>query len=257
MWKRRLIMIFVAGLFALPAHWPTEAEARRGRGFSRSIGRRAPMGRSSWGSSRRSGYRRKGGLFGAKRGRRGGAMRSARRPTFNKRGHRMLGRSSANAKVRSSRATTHRQRYTAPRTRFNRRYYGGPAWGGYGWGMYRVGMWDLFFLSTVNHLFWYHHWQDRDIQQALYKEQLLDKAELTKLEVRVKELEAQGVPRDPNYLPEDVDPDLAHSKTYVEANQGEFYADNDPSQESGMGFWSLLMLAFIGMTVYSSFVRRY
>ena len=37
MWKRRLLMIFVASLFALPASWPTEAEAGRGRGFSRSI----------------------------------------------------------------------------------------------------------------------------------------------------------------------------------------------------------------------------
>ena len=99
--------------------------------------------------------------------------------------------------------------------------------------------------------------KDRDIQQALYKEQLLDKAELARLEVRVKELEAQGVPRDPNYLPEDVDPDLAHSKAYVEAHQGEFYADDDSPQESGMGLWSLLFFAFIGTTIYSSFMRRY
>jgi hypothetical protein len=253
--KRRLFMIFVACLFALPMHWPTEAEARRGFGFSRSIGRRAPMGRSSWGSSRRKGYRRKGGVIGSRGSRRGGAMRSSRRPTFNKRGHRMLGRSKVTS--HGTRATAHRQRYTAPRTRFNRRYYGGPAWGGYGWGMYSVGMWDLFFLSTVNHLFWYHHWQDRDIQRALYKEQMLDKEELAKLEARVKELETQGVPRDPNYLPEDADPDLAHSKSYVASNPDEFYVDDAPPKESGMGLWSLLALAFVGTSLYSSFVRRY
>jgi len=86
---------------------------------------------------------------------------------------------------------------------------------------------------------------------------MLQKEELTKLEQRVKELEAEGVPRDPNYLPEGVDPDIAYSKEYVEANQSEFYADKD-EPASGGGFLSFFSFAFLMASIwYLIGVRRY
>ena len=142
---------------------------------------------------------------------------------------------------------------------FNRHYYGGVGWGGFGWGMRSIGVWDLFFLSSVNHMFWHHHWHEPAIQRALYKDNLLQDEELKKLEKRVKELEAEGVKRDPNYLPEDVDPDLAYSKEYVNKNPDEFYGDveEDQLQESGMGISSLMTLVMVAFFFYSFFVRRY
>lgn len=262
-WHRPLILLLALLVF-LPASWPTEAEARRGfgfsrsmgsRGFGRSVGRRS-AGRSSWGSSRSRGYRRKGGVFGSKRGKRGQAFGQGQRPRLNKRGHRMMGKTQRSVAGRNARAATYGQRFSRPVTMMNPRFYGGRAWGSWGYGMYSVGLWDVFFLSTVSRMFWYHRWHDPGIQRALYQENLLQKEELEKVEKRVAELEAQGLKRDPEYLPEDADPDLAYSREYVEKHPDEFYAEDEPPQESGSGLWSLICMAMFGSFFYLSFVRR-
>ena len=166
-----------------------------------------------------------------------------------------MSRAAAAPGARSKRADSYGSRYSRPTTIINNRYYGGRGWGTWGWGMYGVGMWDMFFLSTASHMFWHHHWHDRRLRRALYEENLLEKEELGKLEARVKELEAQGVKRDPNYLPDDVDPDLAYSKEYVEQHPDEFYSEAE--KESGGGLWSLLSLGAIGFLFYTVFVRRF
>ena len=231
---------------------PDSAEARRGGGFSRSFGASRGAGsasRGSWGSARPDGYRGKGGLFGSSQRGQGFA------PRMNRRGQPFLSRNQATASARASRAQGYQQRFQQPVTVINRNYYGGGAWSGLGWGMYSVGMWDLFFLSTASHMFWYHHWNDPSLQRALYQENLLQEQELRQLEGRVRELEGQGVPRDPNYLPENVDADVAYAKDYVEKNPGEFYADS-AADESQSGVWILLGLSAAGLLGYMLFVRR-
>ena len=127
-----------------------------------------------------------------------------------------------------------------------------------GWGYRSVGIWDLFFLTSVSRMFWYHHWHDPGIQRALYKENMLQKEELAALETRVKELEAEGVPRDPKYLPDGVDPDIAYSKEYVESNTDEFYADVEEPEESEGGFLSIFSFLFMMASIWYLFgVRRY
>ena len=132
-------------------------------------------------------------------------------------------------------------------------------------------MWDLFFLTTASHMFWYHHWHEPGIQRALYKDNMLEKAELQKLEARVKELEAKGVARDPKYLPEGVDKDLAYSKDYVSQNKEQFesasdagaQADSESStadehSESSSGWlWALFGLFGVAAFFYVFFVRKY
>jgi len=129
-----------------------------------------------------------------------------------------------------------------------------------------VGVWDLFFLSTVNHMFWYHHWHSPGLQSALYHDNILQKEELRRLETRLKELEQQGVKRNPNYLPEGVDPDVAHSKEYVESHEGEIYQSpesngqtkNDgTSSDSGGGLTTLAFLFSLGLFFYMGFIRKY
>ena len=153
----------------------------------------------------------------------------------------------------------------------------GPGWGSWGWGHRSVGIWDLFFLMTVRDMFWYHHWRDPGIQRALYKDNLLQKEEVQRLEKRVAELEKQGVKRNPNYLPEDVDPDLAYSKEYVHHHQEDFgdaqgaagasdadedaktgSADSDDDDDDGVGWlWVLFGLGGAALFFYALFVRRY
>jgi hypothetical protein len=248
---RRLLTLTVLALLAIPVV-PGSAEARRGGGFSRSFGGgAAPSRRSSWGSAKPEGYRGKGGVFG------GSSRGQGFGPGRGLGGRPLLSRSQATPAARSTRAESFRRQYQQPVTVINNTYYGGGGWGGLGWGMRSVGMWDLFFLSTVNQLFWYHHWNDAAIQRALYQDHLLQDDELHRLEGRVHELEAKGAPRDPDYLPEGVDPDLAHSKEYVDAHPAEFYAEDQGEGRGGGGLWVLLGLGAVGLLGYGLFLRRY
>ncbi len=103
---------------------------------------------------------------------------------------------------------------TSYRWRFRDRYYSAPSFG--------VGVWDLYFLShAATDLFWYHHWQDEAIQRALYTDHVMQDAELARLEESVRALEAQGVARDPSYLPEGIAPQDAYTDEYLSYVRGE------------------------------------
>ena len=293
-------LMFVASAAMVAASLPDDAFARRGRGFSRSFGKRS-FGRRSFGGSRsrRSFGRRsrgksrslfggarktrsrgKGGLFGKRkrsgrgrafgRGKSGSIGRKSNRLSSQRAARRARSRAFRNtgSATRARRASSFRQRYRTPTYRFRRGYWGGSRWGGWGWGYRSVGVWDLFFLSTVNHMFWYHHWHDPGIQRALYKDNLMQKEELRRLEQKVQQLEANGVQRDPKYLPEGVDADLAYSKEYVHHNKEQFESASEDAaptaeqaaeaEDEGVGwFWILLGLGGVAVFFYAFFVRKY
>ena len=267
---KQIAPIYLCFILLLPLMFVEKVEARRGFGFSRSMGRSfggsrvfsrgSSRGRSSWGSRSKSGYRRKGGIFGSRKSSRGKNFSNRRSGlSRNRRGQRMLSRNKSSRTSRNTRASQYKNRYRQPTTVINNNYYGG-GFGGLGWGMRSVGIWDLFFLSTVNQMFWHHHWRDPGIQRALYQDNMLQKEELKKLEQKVAELERQGVKREPNYLPKDVDSDLAYSKQYVKANPGEFYQSktHPPEQkESSFGAGAFLNSFFLLGIGYLFFVRRF
>ena len=89
------------------------------------------------------------------------------------------------------------------------------------------------------------------------------------------ELSEAKVVRNPNYLPEGVDPDLAYSKEYVEKHRGEFYYEEPEIEESVVDpdydysshddtsslyfflFMGLFMagMGFYGFTVYKKAIK--
>jgi hypothetical protein len=73
--------------------------------------------------------------------------------------------------------------------------------------------WWLLDRSLDERAYWaYNHWQAMD--ERRYRDLLAHDANL---EARIGQLEAQHVPRDPTYRPDNIDPDLMYSNSYVEA----------------------------------------
>ena len=111
-----------------------------------------------------------------------------------------------------------------------------------------VDIWDPYFLaSATTALFWYHHWESPEIHEALYEDHVLEDADLAALELEVKALEAKGVPRDPDYLPEGIGPEDAYSDDYLSQERRR-------REEGGSG---LLFLGFvaIGLGIGFKFFR--
>ena len=109
-------------------------------------------------------------------------------------------------------------------------------------------MWDPYFLaSAATALFWYHHWHDSEIQEALYSDHVLEDAELTKLESKVKEYETQGIVRDPDYLPEGINPQDAYSSAYIDRERRR--------HEESSGGLILLFSMIVGLFVGFRFMR--
>ena len=105
-------------------------------------------------------------------------------------------------------------------------------------------------MSHTNDLFWYHHWNDRSIQNALYSQHVLQDAELTRLEQKMNALEQQGITRNANYLPDGIGPEDAYAQDYIRSVAYE-------EEEGNVGFivfMSILVGAFIA---YFMFFRRY
>ena len=113
-----------------------------------------------------------------------------------------------------------------------------------------IGIWDIYFLSHASHLFWYHHWHEPAIQRALYQDNLMQDKELARLQAKVEELEEQGVERNPDYLPDDVNPEDAFSDDYIEQIKRE-------EEASGLGLWLLGGLLALGLGIYFMFIKRY
>lgn len=235
--KSTFIFIFLIsiGLFERPL-------CARGRSGGGRISARSG---ASWGSGASSGYKTKEKLpssFSSAR------SKNIKQENILNQGSFFNSRSNTQAKNgwgrgmnQRERAQAYEKRYTQPTTILNHRY--ALLWGSWGYGYASVGMWDLFFLSTVNNMFWYHHWNDQHIKQALYEKKILDSKALADLESQVKELEAQGIPRDPNYLPDDVTPDVAYAKEYVQNNNNQNYY--------------IYILLFLVILFYFVFFRKY
>lgn len=239
-----------------------EAEARR-RGYSRSRSRsssyrssrrRSSSSRSSRGSSRsrrstRSIPRSKGlnikGIFTSSKPRKRarGTQRSSnqvrrsnsRRPRRSRR-YKSYGNwwQSASTLKRSWRNNFR------PRRRFRRSFFK----------RHRpiVEVWDPYFLaSAATALFWYHHWHDPEIQEALYSDHVLEDAELVALEKKVKAYETQGIVRNPDYLPEGISPQDAYSTAYIDRERRR--------HENGGGGLILLISIIVGLGLGFKFFR--
>ena len=254
------------------------ASRRSSRSSSRSYSRSSSSRRSSWGGSS---YRKKGGLFGSSsRSSRnlGSSSRSSRRATSRK------SSSSARSSARNSRTSKRRPRSSSrrsnryvssrwgssqPRYRSQNRWWSKRSTWKSRWRNNRkyryrfrsryydsytpyssVGIWDLFFLSHASDLFWYHHWHDQSIKRALYQDRVLQDAELARLEAKMKQLETQQILRNPDYLPEGVEPQDMYSESYIESVQRD-------EEETGVGF--ILLLSILGGAgfAYFFFVRKY
>ena len=111
-----------------------------------------------------------------------------------------------------------------------------------------VDLWDPYFLaSAATTLFWYHHWHDEEIQEALYTDHVLEDADLATLEREVQALEAQNIPRDPDYLPEGIGPEDAYSNAYIERERR--------NHEEGGGGLIFLGFIVIGLGIGFRFFR--
>ena len=106
----------------------------------------------------------------------------------------------------------------------NRGYFSSPFSYGYAF----VGPWDMWFLMRASELFWYHHWLTISPYSNYF-----NATEYAKMDARVKQLEAQGVVRDPNYLEPGVDPDLQLTSDYQEKHLDTMYYTNKNPANSG------------------------
>jgi hypothetical protein len=110
-------------------------------------------------------------------------------------------------------------------------------------------VWDPYFLaSAATALFWYHHWDEPEIHEALYEDHVLPDEEFTRLQTEVQRYEAEGLPRDPEYLPEGIAPEDAYADEYIRS----VYAEEE---ESGAG---LIFLASVlgGLVLCFALFRR-
>jgi hypothetical protein len=117
--------------------------------------------------------------------------------------------------------------------------------------------WWLLAQSLDTRAHWaYHHRYDMD--EARYRDLLAKDAQL---EARVKQLEAQNVPRDPTYHPQNLDPDLMYTDQYVEAVYNPVATRPAPSPSSGHALRTLLTIALIiavlAFLVWLVFIKRW
>jgi hypothetical protein len=101
--------------------------------------------------------------------------------------------------------------------------------------------WWLLDRSLDDRAYWaYHHRHDMD--PARYQALV---AENRELETRIDQLEAQQVPRDPNYVPPNVDRDLMYSDQYVARAHS-----NRPTRSGAVAFWVLAIPTAVGLFVF-------
>ena len=99
--------------------------------------------------------------------------------------------------------------------------------------------WWLLDRSLDDRAWWaYHHRYDMD--PARYQALV---AQDQQLEARVTQLEAQQVPRDPDYTPPGVDRDLMYSDRYVEQTYS-----NRPTAMGVVAFWVLALPTALAVT---------
>lgn len=108
--------------------------------------------------------------------------------------------------------------------------------------------WWLLDRSIEDQAYWaYHHRQDMD--SARYQALLDNNAELAN---RVHQLETNQVPRDPNYVPAGVDPDLMYNDQTIKRA----YAAQ-PTRSNTTAFWVFTVPALIGITWFMGWLVFY
>ena len=101
--------------------------------------------------------------------------------------------------------------------------------------------WWLLDRSLDDRAYWaYHHRYDMD--PARYDALVAHDRDLDR---RIAELEAQQLPRNPNYVPPNVDRDLMYSDQYVARAHA-----NRPTHSGNAIFWVLAIPAFVGMGAF-------
>ena len=124
--------------------------------------------------------------------------------------------------------------------------YGGSFW------------WWLLAQNLDARAYWaYNHYDYMD--RLRYRDLLEHDAALA---ARVRQLEAQHLPRDPAYTPPGLDPDLMYSDEYVQAavNPTELpaAATTQPAHHFWRGvFHVLLVVGIIGLLVWLVFIKRW
>lgn len=142
------------------------------------------------------------------------------------------------------------------------------------------GIWDAVFLySMINMMngdFFYHHRSDPQMSEfmANARENARTDAELQRkldrLDSEVAEMKTRNTPVNQDYLPKDVDPDVAYSQAYVDKNTDKLYNDGghesgvaqaatqSPADESSGWPWGKIIIGLlvIGAGVYFVFVRK-
>ena len=121
--------------------------------------------------------------------------------------------------------------------------YGGSFW------------WWLLAQSVNTQAYWaYNHYDYMD--HLRYRDMLDRNAELA---ARVRELEAQRVPRDPTYTPPGIDPDLMYSDSYVAAavNPTEVTLVRPEYHFWRFVFHALLVIGIIGLLIWLVFIKRW
>jgi hypothetical protein len=135
--------------------------------------------------------------------------------------------------------------------------------------MYTFGIWDLFFLNWMmqsNRGFYYHRMNQSEIAR-LEKDKVFQQGQLNELKAEIAQMKAQGIARDPNYLPKGVDPDVPLAQNYVESQAGEIYGpkaaeeiaarDREKDSKEATTLWKDLFIA--GLAIWGGwfvFMRR-
>lgn len=118
--------------------------------------------------------------------------------------------------------------------------------------------WWLLAQSLDTRAYWaYNHYGMMD--QFRYRDML---ARDSALEGRVRQLEAQKVPRDPTYTPPGVDPDLMYSDSYVESAVNPTIRHPDavpePASDSGIScFHVMLICGIVAFLIWIVFFKRW
>lgn len=111
----------------------------------------------------------------------------------------------------------------------------------------------MMLMNGMHSPFYYHNQSDPGVQewrQEAEKQAESDpeiKAKLEELDQKATQMEAQGIPKEEGYLPNDVDPDLVYSKEYVDSNPDLFYDNGARVEEANpMGTVVVALLVLFG-----------
>ena len=114
---------------------------------------------------------------------------------------------------------------------------------------------DNFFFRYVTLTWMFHHWDQIDKTR-------FDEERLRELEVKMEEMESQGMERDPNYTMPELDPDLQYSDEELanlqEAKEVLEFEAGEGADAGGFGWLTMFLVGLVVCGgVYVVAVRRY